>query len=119
MLLRVKTLASLALLGLLTACSGEPGAGEMERAVAQLINQTIAQTRQLLQTAGSHRVTINAEDFKGFDSFKKIGCEKLEGNRGYQCSFSYEATVNGRHEASTRAGRFYQSEYGWMVEITK
>lgn len=118
---RFNILSALSLTGilLLTGCSGEPSSAQMEKAVGNLIRQTIAQTAGMMQAIGRNAPNIRMPEFNGFDSFEKLDCKPVEEKQGggYMCRFKFASTIAGHAETGTMAARFFQSEQGWQAEM--
>ena len=99
----------------LAGCSREPSAHDMEYAMGVLIQDTLD---SLKHASGSRSARSG---FESFDSFEKLGCRKLENNRGYECEFRYTGSLGGAINAGasteTAAARFYLTERGWGAEM--
>lgn len=102
----------------LTACSGEPSAGDMEKALLEVVQQTIA------LTAGANMPKINGRPVQieqagvtSFDSFSKEACTAVPERQGWRCAFRMTARQHGALQSGAGTGLFLRTDSGWRVEL--
>lgn len=117
-------MASLLVLGL-TACSGEPSASDIKRAV----QDSFSQDTSLLNNQNLLGVLVNAAGLQNIrlDSVDKVGCQP-DGDHAYRCEVVIDYTMAtekdslaammgvGGSKRNVARYRFLKTSKGWIID---